>query len=130
MFCEKCGAEISETARFYPKCGFDRTGETQKPKERVEDNNIIYQIKPEFNMLYKFLSNSWRAIIYLFLICFVFTHIYKLWFEYPVSLIITIFAMLIYVVVKMILENMQYDELEYNFYATKVEYTDGFINKE
>ena len=101
-----------------------------KPKERVEDNNIIYQIKPEFNMLYKFLSNSWRAIIYLFLICFVFTHIYKLWFEYPVSLIITIFAMLIYVVVKMILENMQYDELEYNFYATKVEYTDGFINKE
>ena len=35
-----------------------------------------------------------------------------------------------YVAIKLIFEKLQYDALEYNFYATKVEYKDGFLNKE
>lgn len=130
MFCKNCGTEINDTARFCPKCGFDRVGGVQQQREIVEDNRIRYQVKPEFNMLYKLLSNLWMAIIYMFFICFLFTNLYKLWFIYPITLLLTIGAMLIYVVVKMIFENMQYNDLEYNFYATKIEYKDGFLNKE
>lgn len=130
MFCKNCGTEMNDTARFCPKCGFDRAGGVQQQREIVEDNRIRYQVKPEFNMLYKLLSNLWKAIIYMFFICFLFTNLYKLWFIYPITLLLTIGVMLIYVVVKMIFENMQYNDLEYNFYATKIEYKDGFLNKE
>jgi uncharacterized membrane protein YdbT with pleckstrin-like domain len=32
--------------------------------------------------------------------------------------------------IKLIFENMQYKHYEYNFYNTKLEYIDGFLNKE
>lgn len=130
MFCKNCGIEMNDTARFCPKCGYDRMGEIQQNKEIIEDNNIKYQIKPKFNMPYKIISNTLKAIIYMFFICFLFTNLYKLWFIYPITFIITLGVMLIYVVIKIIFEKMQYDDLEYNFYTTKIEYKDGFLNKE
>ena len=130
MFCRNCGAEMSDTARFCPKCGNDRMGEQSVKEEIFEDNSIKFQLKPEFNIPYKLISNIWRAIIYVFFICLLFTSVYKLWFVYPSTLMITIVIMLIYIVGKMIFEKMQYDDLEYNFYTTKVEYKDGFLNKE
>lgn len=130
MFCKNCGAEMNDTARFCPKCGNDRIGEQQIRREIVEDNRVRFQVKPEFNLPYKILSATWRAIVYMFFICFLFTNLYKLWFIYPISLLITIGIMIIYVIIKLVFEKMQYDDLEYNFYATKVEYKDGFLNKE
>lgn len=130
MFCKKCGTEMSDTARFCPKCGNDRMGEMQQAREKVEDNQIKYQIKPEFSVPYKMVNFIWRAIIYMLFICYLLTDLYKLWFIYPISFMMTLGVMIIYVVVKMIFEKRQYDDLEYNFYATKVEYKDGFINKE
>lgn len=130
MFCKNCGTEMSDTARFCPKCGNDRMGEQETKREIVEDNRIRFQLKPEFNIPYKLLSNIWYAFVYMFLICFLFTNLYKLWFIYPTTLFITIAIMAIYVIGKMIFAKMQYDDLEYNFYATKVEYKDGFLNKE
>lgn len=131
MFCRNCGAEMSDTARFCPKCGHDRMGEgTSQRQEIVEDNRIRFQLRPEFNLVYKILTTLWRAIIYMFFICFLFTSLYKLWFLYPSTFLITLGIMLVYIVIKLIFEKMQYDDVEYNFYATKVEYKDGFMNKE
>jgi len=130
MFCKNCGTEMSDTARFCPKCGNDRVGEQAQRREVVEDNRIRFQLKPEFEVLYQLLSNIGHALVLMFFICFLFTNLYKLWFIYPSTLLITIGIMVVYVVGKMIFGKMQYDDLEYNFYATKVEYKDGFINKE
>ncbi len=130
MFCKNCGTEMSDTARFCPKCGNDRVGEQAQRREIVEDNHIRFQLKPEFEVLYKLLSNIGYALLYMFFICFLFTNLYKLWFIYPSTLLITIGIMVVYVAGKMILGKMQYNDLEYNFYATKVEYKDGFLNKE
>lgn len=131
MFCRNCGTEMSDTARFCPKCGNDRMGEQTPKKEKIEDNHIIFQIKPEFNDTYKLLSNTWHAIIGTFFICFAFIDIYKLLLTYNSStLILTIIIMALYVAIKMILEKIQYNDLEYNFYTTKIEYKDGFLNKE
>ena len=131
MFCRKCGAEMSDTARFCSKCGNDRVDEQIKRREEVENNHIIFQLKPEFSVLYQLLSNIGNAICCMFFICFVFIDLYKLWFMYPSTLIIITTAIMgIYVIVKMIFGKMQHDNLEYNFYATKIEYKDGFLNKE
>lgn len=130
MFCRKCGTEMSENAKFCPKCGNARIGEQVQEKEVIEDNNIRYQLNPEFNILYKLIINIGRAFIYMFVICFWFTSLYELWSIYPSTLLTTIAIMAIYVIVKMLFEKLQYDVLKYNFYATKVEYKDGFLNKE
>lgn len=125
MFCKNCGAEVNDTARFCPKCGNERIG-GQQEREIVEDNRIRLSLRPEFNMLYQLLSTLWRGIVVLFFIAYFITGI-PLLINYP---IIPIGFLVIYVVVKMITGNMQYKSLSYNFYATKVEYVDGFLNKE
>lgn len=130
MFCRNCGAEMSDTAKFCPKCGSARMDEAvANKKEIIEDNQIKYELKPEFNIPYKLITSIGTAILYMFLICYIFD-LYRFWFIYPVSILITVGIMAIYVIVKMILEKMQYNVLEYNFYTTKVEYKDGFLNKE
>ena len=130
MFCKKCGTEISDIAKFCPKCGFNVKTEQKQQNEIKEDNEIRYTIKPEFNLLYKFITNLGRSLLYLLIICFIFTNLYKLWFIYPGTALITIGIMLGYIIIKMFFEKMQYNKLEYNFYLTKIEYKDGFLNKE
>lgn len=130
MFCKNCGAEMSDTAKFCPKCGTERAGGNEAKKEIVEDNEIKVQVKPKFNIPYKALTIVGRAILYMILICCWLTDLYELWVIYPITLLITIGVMLLYIVIKMAFEKMQYDDLEYNFYNTKVEYKDGFLNKE
>lgn len=126
MFCKNCGTEMSDTARFCPKCGNERTGEQSIKREIIEDNHIRLTLKPEFNILYQFLSALWGGIIVLFFIGFFITGL-PLLFYFP---IIPIGFLVIYIVIKMLVRNMQYKSLKYNFYTTKVEYIDGFLNKE
>lgn len=120
---------MSDTSRFCSKCGNERVEGQSQRKEVVEDNRIRFLLKPEFQVLYQLLSNIGHALVYIF-ICFLFTRLYVLWFIYPSTLLITIAIMIIYVIGKLIFRRMQYDYLEYNFYSTKVQYKDGFINKE
>lgn len=125
MFCKNCGAEINDTARFCPKCGNGRS-DLQQRNEIIEDNQIRFSLKPEFNILYQLLSTLWRGIVILFLIAYCITGL-PLLFYFP---IIPIGFLVIYVAIKMIFGNIQYKNLSYNFYKTKVEYVDGFLNKE
>lgn len=129
MFCRKCGAEMSENAKFCPKCGNAREEHVQE-KRVIEDNNIRIQLKPKFNVLYKLIKNIGYAFVYVFFICLCFTNLYKLWIVFPSTIVTTIAIIAIYIIIKMVFEKIQYDDIEYNFYATKVEYKDGFLNKE
>lgn len=126
MFCRNCGAEMNDSAKFCSKCGNQRIGAEESANKIVEDNNIKFSLKPEFNMLYQILSAIWSGIIVLFFIGYFITGI-PLLIYFP---IIPIGFLLIYVVMKLIFGKMQYDNLQYNFYTTKVEYVDGFLNKE
>lgn len=126
MFCKNCGAEVNDTARFCPKCGNDRIGGQTAKREIVEDGRVKYAVKPEFNMLYQLLSALWRALVWLFFIGYFITG-FPLLMYFP---IIPIGFFIIFVVGKLIFTNMQYKNLGYNFYTTKVEYVDGFLNKE
>lgn len=130
VFCKNCGTEMSDTAKFCPKCGTEREGVQEAKKEVVEDNKIKFQVKPKFNIPYKMLTIVGRAILYMIIICCWLTDLYELWALYPITFLITIGIMALYIIIKLAFEKMQYDDLEYNFYTTKVEYKDGFLNKE
>ena len=56
MFCKKCGTEMNDTARFCHKCGTKRIEKQEQRKKIEEENRIIGQLKPKFNILYHFLS--------------------------------------------------------------------------
>ena len=123
MFCRKCGTEISSNAKFCNKCGTS-VEEVQEPQNQtVQDNNIRFSLKPEFNLLYKLLSAVGYGIL---LILILFSDIE---FTTETGLVAMVFFF-IYIIFYLILGKMQYDKLVYNFYLTKVQYIDGFFNKE
>lgn len=134
MFCRNCGTEISDTAKFCPKCGSSITrsttaGENEKEKI-VEDNVLKYRLKPRFHVLYKFLTNLGRALLYVFIIGIAILDSDIVSYFYKQAISIALIYIVVYIIVKMIFGKLQYNVMEYNFYKTKVEYKDGFFNKE
>ena len=134
MFCKKCGAEINDDAAFCPKCGASVNEEATSKTQVIEDGEVKYQVKPKFILGYKILTNFGRGLLYLF----IFTIYFFAEIEdardagsYMGTFIgIFIGIMIVYVLIKLIFENIQYKHYEYNFYNTKIEYIDGFLNKE
>ena len=131
MFCRNCGAQMSDNARFCPKCGYERTGATEQKHKIVEDNTVVAEIRPVYKFAYKFISIAGKAILWTILICFWFTSDEaEIWAEIPGLIMIPIIIVSLYIIIKLILDKKQYSKLVYNFYKTKVEYIDGFLNKE
>lgn len=132
MFCKNCGTEMSDDARFCPNCGTERNGESVPKKNEVkEDGKVKFQLKPKFNWGYKFISVGAVALLWVIIIAFwVSESLLELLILFPALPQIVIAIVVLYIVIKLVFEKMQYDALEYNFYTTKVEYKDGFLNKE
>lgn len=130
MFCKNCGAEMNDNARFCPKCGSDKSGEQVQTKEIKKDNEIKFQLKPEFNLMYKLTKSIGNVILYLILLFLVVPSLFVLLLLFPITIIIAVAIIAGIIGIKIIFDKKQYDNLEYNFYATKVEYIDGFLNRE
>ncbi len=134
MFCRNCGTKINDQDRFCYKCGYDRM-RNNKPigrenDRKIDDNEVKYKLKPEFNVVYRFIINFSMSFVFAFFICFGFTDIYELWFIEPNTILFTIGAMLVYAVLRTIFDKWKYSRLEYNFYNRKVEYKGSFWIKE
>ena len=131
MFCKKCGTEMSDNAKFCPKCGYAReeNNNVQNSQNVVDDKTLKEKITPKFNLPYKEITTIGSAILYFFVIVFA-TDLYELMEDEPTFLLIGIGIAFVCVIIKLIFDNMQYKHLEYNFYATRVEYIDGFFNTE
>ncbi len=102
----------------------------QQTQKIVEDNKLRLKIKPNYNLTYKLITTIIQFIGVLIIIGFFLPNLIYLLIIWPFSRFLTVLAGIIYTVVKMTLGKFQYDNMEYNFYATKVEYIDGFLNKE
>lgn len=135
MFCKNCGTEINEEARFCPKCGTEVSGEgTPKKNEVKEDGTVKFQLKPKFNWGYKILTTAGVVILWLVIIAMYMLgdldEMAIIWLFSSSIPMIVVAIVVIYIAIKLFFEKKQYDALEYNFYASKVEYIDGFLNKE
>lgn len=132
MFCKNCGTEMNDDARFCPNCGNDRMGEsTKENKEVKKDNTVKFQLKPKFNWGYKIISTAGVTLLWIIIIALWLSEsIVELLFIFPSLVGMVLFVAILYVIIKLVFEKMQYDDLEYNFYETKAEYKDGFLNKE
>lgn len=134
MFCKNCGAEVNEGAAFCPKCGTAVGGEATTKKQIVEDGEVKYQVKPKFIFGYKLITSIGRGLLYFL--------IFAMYFfaeiedsrnaSEVIGMLTGIFfgIMIVCIIIKLIFENIQYKHYEYNFYNTKLEYIDGFLNKE
>jgi len=143
MFCRKCGEPLDENAKFCAKCGSatsEEVTEQVKPakEEKKVDNSVIkYTLKPTFNYGYKICSILGTTLLFVLLIGLYFLEEIELAWAYStltgelkIVPVIIIVAIIIYICIKLIFDKKQYERLEYNFYHNKLEYIDGFINKE
>lgn len=137
MFCKKCGTQMDDNAKFCPKCGTPANGESSSKSENtvIEDNTVKFQLKPTFNWPYKILKAIGTAILVILIILLYSFGEFDLDSAEEVSIYFILMAIvfgisLVVIFIKLIFENIQYKHLSYNFYATKVEYIDGFLNRE
>lgn len=129
MFCKNCGNELPDDVKFCNKCGTSIDGAKKtEEKKKVEDKTVKYQIRPTFKWGYKLFTNFAYAAL-LVLIFFGYS-LEEVMDEIPELLGIVVAGAIVIVLVKLFLESIQYKNLEYNFYNTKVQYKDGFLNKE
>lgn len=129
MFCRNCGTKINSTDKFCPMCGYSQTEYSTK-KEIIEDNQIEYQINSVFNFKYEIISTSISSMIVVLLINIAFADVIDFWIGSSNALPFSIVIMIVFIVTSLILRKRQFQFLEYNFYKTKVEYKDKFLNKE
>ena len=126
MYCKNCGFKLDEDSRFCSKCGLNLSNSNSSNNKTLNDDKVIFSLKPKFDLLYKVLKEGGSLLIVLFL--FSYSSLYIL--EGSLIFAIILLIVILYLVIKLPIEKKQYDNLVYNFYKTKVEYKDGFINKE
>lgn len=128
MFCKECGTENQDGSMFCEKCGASLTGEGKKEKiYEIDKTTVKYNIKPKYNWGYKILTVGLPSIlVILFIVFYIFEDLTLVVMSAFLPIVIGIIA--IYTLGRLIIEKLQYDRLDYDFYADRVEYKDGFLN--
>lgn len=127
MFCEKCGNQIPDTARFCTNCGASVGGEVKKDTvERIPDTEIQLRIQPTFKFGYMILPS---LIIYGIIILILSLMMAAISIGAAFGVFIVGFGILSVVLgIIAILNKKQYDSYCFDFYKTKVIYRDSFLN--
>ena len=127
MFCEKCGTQIPDTARFCTNCGASIGGEVKKATvERIPDTEIQLRIQPTFKFGYMILPS---LIIYGIIILILSFMMAAISIGIAFGVFIIGFGILSVVLGTIAIFNKkQYDSYCFDFYKTKVIYRDSFLN--
>lgn len=128
MFCSDCGAKVEKGTKFCSSCGSSLSNkENSKEVSKVVDNEVKYQLRPKYNFIYKTLSNIPGAIILAFILIVISSLVFGL--TIYKALFLTVLFLLVIIISGTITDVLQYKNLVFNFYLTKVEYVDGFLSK-
>jgi len=163
MYCEKCGNKLIEVAKFCDKCGASVAVDINnsnssievKVSKKIEDNTILYSIKPTYKFWYSIMGLlSFLVIIGLFFGITTYQSLQPSVSKLPAltgytsdilneygsdvlneynstALNISFWYALVCLVIILLtvwFTKMQYKAFEYNFYVTKLIYRDSFIN--
>lgn len=126
MFCEKCGTQLPDTAKFCTNCGTNITGNIKNPEQNIEDTNIQLLVKPTFSFGYIVLPSLIAYSILTIICALIFSTISP-----TVGGVITLIVFLTLALtlgIKAAFNKKQYASCSYNFYKTKVVYKDSFLN--
>lgn len=133
MFCKSCGMELNDSASFCNNCGtpVGQTGNiVTEEHSKKEDNVVRMEIKPTFVWGYQILTmikDIFITLVVLEITCL--NIIYALQNVPVVGWAIIGIVSLIYII-KLFFQKAQYKNTSFRFLKTKVEYIDGFLNKE
>lgn len=133
MFCKTCGKELNDDASFCNNCGtpvgqVSTSNVSLKEDKKKEDNVVRLEIKPTFVFGYQVIREFINTIVWLFLIlCCIEINPIALVKYFPLFSLIVVFVIL---VVRLVFVKAQYNKITYRFLKTKIEYVDGFLNKE
>ena len=130
MYCQKCGKEVEPSAKFCPNCGTQNAAGSQME----ESDKPVLTLKPVFMPMATCLAIVPPTIFLLIWGVFFFTIMGKA---------MKIDSSLLYVVafipcslicgasfLAYFSKKRSYEKTEYNFYNTKIEYYEGFLNVE
>lgn len=126
MFCEKCGTKLPDDAAFCTNCGASVSGETKKVEEKVSDKEVLLQVKPTYKTGYMILPYIVTIVILIACIGLP-AFAVDAGVGLVVSLGITIFMLVIFGI-SYLFTKKQYNSYQYDFYRTKVNYKDSFLN--
>lgn len=129
MFCSKCGAQLEDSARFCDKCGNPMNGapvSQNTVKEKIPDTEVVLRVKPEFNFLY---SNIGSIIAAIMVIVMTLLMSFDVGFvAFGTGLFIAGIIM-VFAIIGSFFRKAQINNMRYDFYRTKIEYSDSFLNK-
>lgn len=125
MFCEKCGTQLPDTAKFCTNCGTNITGNIKNQEQNIEDTNIQLLVKPTFSFGYMVLPSLISYSILTIICALIFSTISP-----TVGGVITLIVFLTLALtlgIKTAFNKRKYANCSYSFYKTKVIYKDNFF---
>ena len=130
MFCSKCGNLLEDTARFCDKCGtatMINAHNMSNTRTKMVDDEVLLSVKPTYKSIY-FMWGTYLIVACIMIFTIIVDMIVSEW-----RLMIFGFIMSILIIavkyVFLIFKKKQLNYMRYDFYKTKVEYSDSFLNK-
>ncbi len=126
MFCERCGAQLLDTADFCTNCGANIMKNAKMTEQNIPDTEILLSVKPTFSFGYKVLPFliSWSIVIVIYSLI-----MSRISVEIGIFMAVVCFIILALVLgIKTVVNKKQYNSYSYDFYRTKVIYKDSFLN--
>lgn len=130
MFCAKCGNLLEDNAKFCDKCGtatMANNYNTSNVATKIVDNEIQLTVKPTYKSIY-FMWSTYVALAFLMIFFIILSIAIESWILFTVGLIMSIITLAIKFI-SLIFKKKQLQHMKYDFYKTKVEYSDSFLNK-
>lgn len=130
MFCAKCGNVLEDNARFCDKCGtatMANNYNTPNVATKIVDDEVQLSIKPTYKSIY-FMWSTYVAIALMMIFFIIVSIASGSWIGFVVGVVISLIVLGIKAV-SLIFKKKQLQYMKYDFYKTKIEYSDSFLNK-
>ena len=131
MFCSKCGNALEDSAKFCDKCG-QQTGNgdtsTNVTPTKVIDDVIQLSLKPKYKSLY-FLWGTYVTMAFVLILCIILSASTEFFSYTMIGGLIFCLILFINRLIALIFRKKQLECMRYDFYKTKINYSDSFLNK-